>query len=417
MPPSAATNPRRPLADNPGTGCLSATVFLLLFLAGTIITWQFFWTPLRNAFGSLRWKPTPCTIVHSQVTPRGHAFQADVRYRFFRGDEKVTRERIYFLDEGPMTQAEARALVQRYPDGSRQTCYVEERTGEAVLERGLKPRLLVALIPITLALIGALGLLWRLIDVIRPRHTTPAPPTTFNQPPLVAEKRDPATPLVMAQGVPVTKRGSSGWGALIGVVLFGAFWNFVISFLVREVMRNWKDGVPGCHGWFLTFFAIPFVAVGLVFLVLPVYFFLKLFNARPTIGFSSGAAPLGESIEIAWSFSGRYDRIHRLRLIVEAREEATYVRGTDTTTDRETFYTRTLVDETRPEGIRFGKTTLSIPAETAPSFASRNNKIVWHLRVIGEIRRWPNVEENFDFTVLPIPAEKLPALASRGELQ
>ena len=390
-------------------------VFLVLFVAGSAITYQFFWTPLRSAFASLRWQETPCTIVHSQVTPRGQGFQADVRYRFVRGDQKITRDRVYFLDQGPQTQAEARALVQRYPDGSRQVCYVDPRSDNAVLERGFKPRLLVALIPITLALIGALGLAWRFVDVIRPRHTAPAPPTTFNQPPLVPEKREPTGPIVMAQGVPVTRRGRSGWGALLAVLLFGVIWNFVISFLLREVLKNWRDGVPGCHGWFLTFFAVPFVAVGVVFLVLPVYFFLKLFNARPTIGFSSGAVPLGESIEVAWSFSGRYDRIHRLRLIVEAREEATYVRGTDTTTDRETFYTRTLVDVSRPEDVRFGKATLSIPMDTAPSFSSRNNKIVWYLRMIGEIRRWPNVEEDFEFTVLPIPAEKLPALAGRGE--
>jgi hypothetical protein len=371
--------------------------------------------PLRNAFGSLRWQATPCTIIRSEVVQRAGAWQPDIRYRIVRDDQRITHTRIYFLDDSPKSQAEAQALVDRYPTGTRQMCYVNPRTGQAVLERGLKPRLLISLIPITLALIGGVGLLWRLLDTIRPRHRAPTAPTTLNQPPLVADKRRPDGPVVLAAGIPVTRRGRSGVGALIAVLLFGAFWNFIISFLVREVLRQWKDGVPGCHGWFLSLFAIPFVAVGLVFLVLPFYFFLKLFNARPTIGFSSGAVPLGESIEIAWSFSGRYDRIHRLRLIVEAREEATYVRGTDTTTDRETFYTRTLVDVTRPEEVRFGKTTLSIPVDTAPSFASRNNKIVWHLRVIGEIRRWPNVEEDFEFTVLPIPAEKLPALAPRGE--
>jgi hypothetical protein len=418
MPASSASAhppPHRTTREDRGGGCLSAMVFFVLFVAGGIITYQFFWRPIRGAVESLRWRATPCTIVRSEVVQRAGAYHAEIRYRFIRDDQKITRDRIYFLDEGPKTYAEARALVQHYPEGSRQTCYVQERTGEAVLERGFKPRLLIALIPISLAVIGALGLLWRFLDIVRPRHPAPPPASTLNQPPLAPEQRQTTGPVVLAQGVAVTRRGRSGWGALFAVLLFGVIWNGIISFLVREVLRQWKGGMPGCHGWFLTFFAVPFVAVGLIFIVLPVYFFLKLFNARPTIGFSSGAVPLGESIEIAWSFTGRYDRIHRLRLIVEAREEATYRRGTDTTTDRETFHTQTLVDVSQGEQVRFGKTTLSIPLDTAPTFTSRNNRIVWCLRVIGEIRRWPNVEESFEFTVLPMPVEKLPVLLAGGE--
>jgi hypothetical protein len=34
------------------------------------------------------------------------------------------------------------------------------------------------------------------------------------------------------------------------------------------------------------------------------------------------------------------------------------------------------------------------------SFAAKNNKIVWTLHVRGEIPRWPDVDDEFPFTVL-----------------
>ena len=41
------------------------------------------------------------------------------------------------------------------------------------------------------------------------------------------------------------------------------------------------------------------------------------------------------------------------------------------------------------------------PADTMHSFAGENNKIVWSIKVEGEIPIWPDVNEEFEIKVLP----------------
>src|SRR5258706_8146944 len=86
-----------------------------------------------------------------------------------------------------------------------------------------------------------------------------------------------------------------------------------------------------------------------------VYFFLKLFNPRPSLRLSTAEIPAGGSAELTWRFWGRYDRLHRLRISLEGREEATYQSSEDTATAREVFASISLLDTTRPQEIRWGK--------------------------------------------------------------
>ena len=68
---------------------------------------------------------------------------------------------------------------------------------------------------------------------------------------------------------------------------------------------------------------------------------------------------------------------------------------------------------TLPNGSRFedryeilaGESTIAVPRDTMHSFEAKHNKVVWELRVHADIRRWPDVREEFRFTVLPEIAE------------
>ena len=153
--------------------------------------------------------------------------------------------------------------------------------------------------------------------------------------------------------------------------------------------------------WFLTLFLVPFVLVGLGMLGAIGYFFLALFNPRPTLRVSSSAVPLGGAVELRWELDGQVHRVRRLEVALEGREEAQYQRGTSTVTDREDFARLPIAAVTDPLGMARGETAFTIPTDTMHSFASENNKIVWHLCVHGDIRMWPDVKEEFAFTVLP----------------
>jgi hypothetical protein len=46
-------------------------------------------------------------------------------------------------------------------------------------------------------------------------------------------------------------------------------------------------------------------------------------------------------------------------------------------------------------------TSLRIPDDTMHTFTADNNKIIWTIKMKGQINRWPDIDESFDITVTP----------------
>ena len=76
-------------------------------------------------------------------------------------------------------------------------------------------------------------------------------------------------------------------------------------------------------------------------------------------------------------------------------------RGTSTATDRSVFAEVEIANVTDPVEISGGRATLTVPADTVPTLAGPNNKIVWTLRVKGVIRMYPDVDDTFEIPLLP----------------
>jgi len=141
--------------------------------------------------------------------------------------------------------------------------------------------------------------------------------------------------------------------------------------------------------------------IGLVMIGAVGYCFLALFNPRPTLRMTPGAVPLGGQLQVDWEFSGRTHALQRVRIRLEGREEATYRRGTTTSTDRNVFARLELANVSARGEMRSGTRMVIIPAGLMHSFASDNNRIVWSLHAEGEIAMWPDVNEEFPLRVLP----------------
>ena len=114
-----------------------------------------------------------------------------------------------------------------------------------------------------------------------------------------------------------------------------------------------------------------------------------------------GEPALGETIEIEWEVRGNCDRMTRFAILLEGREEATYRRGTRTTTEKSIFESIELVAMTRGKDMRRGRVKASIPAGSMHTFKSNSNKFIWQLHVQGEIPRWPDVNEEYEIEVKP----------------
>jgi hypothetical protein len=82
-------------------------------------------------------------------------------------------------------------------------------------------------------------------------------------------------------------------------------------------------------------------------------------------------------------------------------EQATYQRGTKTHTSSDTFYEMELYRTTNTGTIASGQVGFIIPRDTMHSFETDNNKIIWSLEVLGDIKRWPDVKESFPISVVP----------------
>jgi len=65
------------------------------------------------------------------------------------------------------------------------------------------------------------------------------------------------------------------------------------------------------------------------------------------------------------------------------------------------FASISLLDTTRPQEIRWGKVKVAVPENAVPTFSAPHNRIAWAIHVCGEIRRWPDVDEEFEFNILP----------------
>jgi hypothetical protein len=98
---------------------------------------------------------------------------------------------------------------------------------------------------------------------------------------------------------------------------------------------------------------------------------------------------------------GLVSRLNNLKIVLNGREEAHYRRGTNHHTDTHTFYEATILETSESMRIERGMTTVTIPANTMHTFLSSNNKIIWSLKVSGDISVWPDVDETFDILVRP----------------
>ena len=372
-------------------GCL--TIFFLIFtLFGGLFVYVFAVRPLLGVLAARDWPEVECRVLSSQV---GHhrgskgstTYSIDIRYEYEWHSEKYTSD-VWDFQGGSSSGYDGKAeVVARYPVLSTARCYVNpRRPSEAVLHRGLHAGYFFGLIPLIFVAVGLGGLyfVWR-----APRPPKPSLPGSL---PLDGPRPDDPPGAVILK--PATTRGCR----LTGAILICLFWNGILSIFVVGFFNK----PEGCTGVFL----LPFVAIGLALVALVGYTLLALFNPVPVVRASGRSIPLGGMLELDWEIQGNASRFQSLKIAIEGREEATYRRGTRTSTDKVVFE-RISVYESGPEGdLRSGRAIVPIPRDTMPSFAASNNKIVWTLQVKGEIPRWPDVDEEFALTILPAEERK-----------
>lgn len=404
-PRRSSGNPRPAAISQRGSAARKgpALLFLAFALIGGLVLWFAFLRPLwhsRMAIAS--WRQTPCTIVWGRVAShrgsKSTSYSPDILYRYVV-DGREYRSNQYSFFPSPGGYDASANIVNRFPRGFQTRCYVSPRDPtQAVLQPQDLTTLWIVVIPGVFLIIGVLGLAGTATGRVpgRPARS----PVSANR--KRGRSADPSRSLTLR----ARTRRATGLLVLLGISLF---WNGIVSVFAYEAYRQWRHG-----SWpFLALFLVPFALVGLLLVVATAHSVLALFNPRVTLTLSRGVIETGGSADLQWSFDGRYDRIARLTIRLEGREEATFRRGTDVQTDKSMFAAVDLVDTDRSGEIRSGRTRLELPAGSAPSFHAAHNKILWVLVVHGEIPRWPDVKEEFEIDVIP-PSAPAPAPLAPG---
>jgi hypothetical protein len=385
--------------------------FALFFVIGAGVCYFVTVRPLLKVLEARDWIATPCTIVSSRVqSHRGDdstTYRVDILYRYEVNGEEHRSSRYQFMGGSSSGRKSKAAIVRQFPPGSQRTCYVNPRNpAEAVLERGLTADMWFGAIPAVFLLVGAGGLFAMLRGkrrAIRRRYGAADPETVpasqIVGTPFAAGSASVALEDPTARRV--LKPAGSRLVALIVTGIFTAIWNGVLWFVFLPNIGIFRRGASGVFDWVHLLFMLPFLAIGLVLIGVVIYLWLSLYNPRPELTITPGRPALGGRLDLDWRLVGRAHVLRDLKIVLEAREEATYRQGTRTSTDRKVFLRLDAVTVSNVAVMREGRAGITLPADSMPTFKSRNNRIIWSLVVTGDIPRWPNVKEEFVIEVAP----------------
>lgn len=394
-----------------GTGSISAAAsgaagyrviflfFSVFFLMGSAFMWVFFVGPVLHMYAARNWVEVPCTVISSQVRSHssddGPTYSVDILYSYEVGGRQYKSNRYGFVMGSSSGHDGKQRIVDAYPPGRRAVCYVDPQDpAEAALSRSFSSDMLFGLIPLVFIIVGAGGMVYA---VRLKRNAGKVLPAGQGLPAPAKSRVGPGAGTVPEGGMEPLKSKGTPVGKFFGAVFVALFWNGIVSVFVTQAVQGWRSGNGD---WFLTLFMVPFVLIGLGIIGGVFYQFLAMFNPRPRFRVNSRALQPGAEMLLKWEMSG-CSRLREFSIFLEGREEATYRRGTTTSTDKQVFSSVLVFKSQDPREMSAGSVSCLIPADAMHSFEAPNNKIIWALRVEGDIVWWPDVKEEFPFVVLP----------------
>jgi hypothetical protein len=183
---------------------------------------------------------------------------------------------------------------------------------------------------------------------------------------------------------------------LVGAVFLAAFWNGIVSVFVVMAWKGWQKGDPE---WFLIVFLIPFVLIGAGFILHVPYRLLAIFSPIYDVTWGDDELSPGDRVRVSWKRVGGGGRPRRLTIWLVGQEEATYRRGTNTSTATSIFHEAKLFETETPQMMPAGTCDAVIPADGVPSFTGDHNKVRWFLRIDADVPWRPDVSDEHELEV------------------
>jgi hypothetical protein len=388
---------------------IAMAVFGIFLVVGATVLVVVGLPTLRDWLAARSWVPVEATVVNSRV--RAHrgddsaTYSVQVVYDYRVGDRTYRSSRDGLISGSSSGREGKEERVRQLRPGTKVTAYVDpNEPTNAMLDRSGWWLLLSVGLPGLFALIGAGGL-WHAIRARMKEPATsgaPVPARQYSQATAMTSSATTLTPRV-ENAAPVELRPTGRKGTLVFLIFFALIWNGITwGFILSNGARDLCS----------LLFMAPFVLAGVGIVGAVIYQLLALANPKPILTLKPGVLRLGDSFQIDYRFDGRFDRITRLKVILEGREEATYTRGTKRTTDKQVFREIELLDTDSRVQIERGTIRGRVPEDTMHSLVAGDSRIVWRFVVKGTIERWPDVDDEFPVEVLPAPLRSRTGRAS-----
>ena len=406
---TAQTRPARPISSpaKAAAGRWFMVLFFGVFLAlGSAFTYFLLVRPVSRVLAAKHWLQTRCTVISSRVQRHssgdGTTYSVDILYAYEVNGKEYRSNRYNFMMGASSGYKSKAAVVRRHSPGTTTVCFVNPADpADAVLNRAFSGTMWFGLFPLVFVAVGGGGMLFALR---KPKAGSALGGlTTGSRAQALRFARSATTTSLPLEtsGPLVLKPAASRLAGTIFFGIFAAIWNGFVFFALLGSSGLFRRGRTDGFDLFPLLFMIPFVGVGLFLIVLVIYQILGLFNPKAEITVNPGTPALGQALAVAWRLTGRVHALQNLAILLEAREEATYRRGTTTHTDKKPFLTLDVTEAANPVDMRSGQKDVALPNGTMPSFKSPNNGIVWTIQVRGKIPWWPDLKEEFELHVRP----------------
>jgi hypothetical protein len=387
---SAADKPaserHRPKSNKAGT--LGARLFGMVFMAvGLVATWFISIAPSLRAREARAWTEVPCRIEEASVkssrgSKGGTNYRIHVVYTYEVGGQRFTGDRYNFSTGSSSSRDWREKAVDELRANPSPVCFVNpDDPLDSVIMPEVGGERWIGLLTMVFFFVG-LGIFMAAPKMAaRSRNRTGLPNPVPAQKPVVS----------LAHGGYELKPGVTPKAGCIGMGCVAIFWNGIVWAVFLQ------PDTPTVARLFLLIFVLIGLGIGGGF----GYYFLSMFNPKATLVADAQDVPLGGALKLKWKFEGNTSRISQLTVSLVAKESATYRRGTNTTTDHQIFVNEQLCQLRDRALIAAGEIAVNIPSNSMHSFDAPNNKIVWAIKVHGDIAKWPDVDLEFPITVLP----------------
>ena len=384
-------------------------------LPGCGAFWGLFLRPFSLARRAAQWPEHPCTILSAQVDSHssddGTTYSPKIRYQYSLDGKDFESERYSFL-KFSSGHKWAKRIVDQFKPGTNSVCYYDpDDPNTAVLNRDFSGRQFWfgMLFPWLFILVGGAVMFFSVFGRSFAKKSKAISGGAGLRASWSVGLKQRSSTMQVADGADDDEYEFAAFegpqklkpseSRLVKAIVIGIFcliWNtFVGVFVITLAGGAHRHVVP-------LLFMIPFVLAGILLVALTIYQILAIFNPKVEIALSNGVVMPGESIDVAWQLYGNVRRLRGLTVFVEGTEKATYTRGTNTYTDTKIFKSIELAATDKQDEMAFGTHVLGIPRDTMHSFSSRHNKIIWTIHVKGDVPRWPDINEKFEFKVKPL---------------